>query len=48
MYSILSKRFVGVDGKVTGVDTVRVQFVGGKMEEIPGSEEHFPDRKSVV
>jgi len=41
IYSILSKKFHGKDGKVTGVDTVKVQFVGGKMEEVPGSEKHY-------
>ncbi|MCB9622553.1 MAG: glutamate synthase subunit beta [Sandaracinus sp.] len=41
-FGILTKRFVD-DGKgnVKGVETVRVKFANGKLEEIPGSEETF-------
>ncbi len=41
-FGILTKRFLD-DGKghVKGVETVRVRFAGGKLEEIPGSEETF-------
>ncbi|MCB9631693.1 MAG: glutamate synthase subunit beta [Sandaracinus sp.] len=41
-FGILTKRFLD-DGKgnVKGVETVRVRFANGKLEEIPGSEETF-------
>jgi len=41
-FGILTKRFLD-DGKgnVKGVETIRVRFVGGKLEEIPGTEETF-------
>jgi glutamate synthase (NADPH/NADH) len=41
IYSILSKKFHGKDGQVVGVDTVKVEFVNGKMEEVPGSEQYY-------
>lgn len=46
-YSILTKRFTGnADSGVTGIDTVRVRWIKERgerprMEEIPGSEEHW-------
>ncbi len=36
-WSILAKRVVGVDGAVTGLECVRVEWVGGHMQEIEGS-----------
>ncbi|HWH73535.1 MAG TPA: glutamate synthase subunit beta [Methylibium sp.] len=38
-FAIATKEFVGKNGKVTGLKTVRVQFEGGKMTEVPGSEQ---------
>lgn len=45
-YSILSKEFLGEDGKVTGIRTVRVEWKrldsgAWQMAEVPGSEEVF-------
>ena len=37
-FAISTKEFVGARGKVTGVKTVRVEWQGGKMVEVPGSE----------
>ncbi len=37
-WAILTKRVAGTDGQVTGLDCVRVEWVGGKMQEIAGSE----------
>jgi glutamate synthase (NADPH/NADH) small chain len=37
-FAISTKEFVGEKGKVTGVKTVRVEWHGGKMVEVPGSE----------
>ncbi len=37
-WAILTKRVTGKDGQVTGLDCVRVEWVGGKMQEIAGSE----------
>lgn len=38
-FAIATKEFIGEKGKVTGVKTVRVQWVGGKMLEVEGSEQ---------
>ncbi|MFM5917244.1 MAG: glutamate synthase subunit beta [Novosphingobium sp.] len=37
-WAILAKRVAGKDGKVTGLDCVRVEWTGGQMQEIAGSE----------
>ncbi len=37
-WSVLTKRVVGEDGKVTGLECVRVEWVNGKMQEVAGSE----------
>ncbi len=37
-WAILTKRVVGEGSQVTGLDCVRVEWVNGKMQEIPGSE----------
>ena len=37
-WSVLTKRVISADGVVTGLECVRVEWVGGKMEEIAGSE----------
>jgi glutamate synthase (NADPH) small chain len=42
-FGILTKRLVGdADGRVAGLDAVRIELHGGKMIEIPGSELHIP------
>jgi glutamate synthase (NADPH/NADH) small chain len=38
-FAIATKEFLGVKGKVTGLKTVRVEWKGGKMIEVPGSEQ---------
>jgi glutamate synthase (NADPH/NADH) small chain len=38
-FAISTKEFVGENGKVTGVKTVRVEWKDGKMVEVTGSEE---------
>ncbi len=40
-FAIATKEFVGGKGKVTGLKTVRVQWQGGKMVEVPGSEQEY-------
>jgi glutamate synthase (NADPH/NADH) small chain len=37
-WAILTKRVAGHDGKVTGLDCVRVEWQNGQMQEVPGSE----------
>ena len=37
-FAISTKALLGENGKVTGLTTVRVEWVGGKMVEVPGSE----------
>ena len=37
-WAILTKRVAGHDGQVTGLDCVRVEWVQGQMQEVPGSE----------
>ena len=41
-FAISSKAFVGEKGHVTGVQTVRVQWLDGKMQEVPGTEKTIP------
>ena len=38
-FAIATKEFIGENGKVTGVKTVRVEFKDGKFNEVPGSEQ---------
>ncbi|PND40036.1 glutamate synthase [Paucibacter aquatile] len=38
-FAISTKEFLGEKGKLTGVKTVRVEWQGGKMVEVPGSEQ---------
>ncbi|MBA3623826.1 MAG: glutamate synthase subunit beta [Methylibium sp.] len=38
-FAIGTKEFIGEGGKVTALKTVRVEWQGGKMVEVPGSEE---------
>jgi len=38
-FAIATKEFIGEKGKVTGVKTVRLEWTGGKMTEVPGSEQ---------
>jgi len=38
-FAIQTKEFMGENGKVTGVKTVRVEFMDGKFSEVPGSEQ---------
>ncbi len=38
-FAISTKEFIGKDGKVTGVKTVRVEWKDGKMVEVAGTEE---------
>ena len=38
-FAISTKEFVGASGKLTGLKTVRVEFNGGKLVELPGTEQ---------
>ncbi|XHS80057.1 glutamate synthase subunit beta [Burkholderiaceae bacterium UC74_6] len=38
-FAIATKEFLGEKGKLTGVKTVRLEWAGGKMTEVPGSEQ---------
>ena len=38
-FAISTKEFIGQKGKVTGLQTVRVEWQGGKMVEVEGSEQ---------
>ncbi|MBK1686783.1 glutamate synthase subunit beta [Rubrivivax gelatinosus] len=40
-FAIATKEFVGSKGKLTGLKTVNVQWQGGKMVEVPGSEREW-------
>ena len=40
-FAVATKRFTGENGRVTGLDAVRLEFRGGQMQEIPGSEFHI-------
>ena len=37
-WSVLAKRVIGEGGEVTGLECVKVEWVGGRMQEVPGSE----------
>ena len=37
-WAVLTKRVVGEDGKVTGLECVRADWTDGKLAEVPGSE----------
>ena len=37
-WAVLTKRAIGENGKLTGLECVRVEWAGGRMQEIPGSE----------
>ncbi|PNY81946.1 glutamate synthase subunit beta [Deinococcus koreensis] len=41
-FAIATKEFLGEGGRVTGVKTVRIEFEGGRLTEVPGSEEIHP------
>lgn len=47
-YAIATKEFVGENGKLTGLKTVRLEWAGGKMVEVPGSEEFFPAGRAFL
>jgi glutamate synthase (NADPH/NADH) small chain len=40
-FAISTKEFIGTKGKVTGLTTVHVEFKGGKMVEIAGTEKTY-------
>ena len=40
-FAIATKEFIGQKGKVTGLKTVHVQWVNGKMVEVPGTEKEY-------
>ncbi|WP_288433335.1 glutamate synthase subunit beta [uncultured Deinococcus sp.] len=41
-FAIATKEFIGKGGKLTGVKTVRMEMVEGKLQEVAGSEETHP------
>jgi glutamate synthase (NADPH/NADH) small chain len=41
-WSIATKEFVGKNGKVEALSTVRLEWKDGKMSEVPGSESRLP------
>ena len=41
-WSVLTKEVVGENGQVTGLKCVRIEWVDGQMQEIPGSEFVLP------
>ncbi|MEJ6010759.1 glutamate synthase subunit beta [Novosphingobium aquae] len=41
-WAINARRVIGEDGKVTGLECVRVEWVGGRMQEVEGSEFVLP------
>ncbi len=40
-FAIATKAFVGENGRVTGLKTVHVEWKGGKMVEVPGTEREY-------
>ena len=41
-FAISTKAFTGEKGKLKGLTTVQVEFTGGKLVEVPGTEKHYP------
>jgi glutamate synthase (NADPH) small chain len=41
-FAIATKEFVGHKGKLVALRTVQVEWAGGKMVEVPGTEKEFP------
>ena len=41
-WSVATKALIGKDGKVTGLKAARVEWKGGKMSEVAGSEFDLP------
>jgi glutamate synthase (NADPH/NADH) small chain len=41
-FAIATKEFIGSKGKLTTLKTVRLEWSGGKMSEVPGSEKDYP------
>ncbi|KEF34718.1 glutamate synthase [Deinococcus sp. RL] len=41
-FAVATKAFLGEGGRVTGVQTVRLDWEGGQMREVPGSEAVIP------
>jgi glutamate synthase (NADPH/NADH) small chain len=37
-WAVVTKRAVGVNGQLTGLECARVEWVNGKMQDVPGSE----------
>ncbi len=40
-FAIATKEFMGAKGKLTGLKTVQVEWQGGKMTEVPGTEKEW-------
>jgi len=40
-FAIATKEFIGQDGKLTGLKTVNLEWKGGKMTEVPGTEKEY-------
>ncbi len=40
-FAIATKEFLGSKGKLTGLKTVQVEWAGGKMREVPGTEKDW-------
>ena len=41
-FAVSTKAFTGEKGKLKGLTTVQVEFQGGKLVEVPGTEKHYP------
>ena len=41
-FAIATKEFMGEQGRLTGLKTVKLEWQDGKMQEVPGSEEIYP------
>jgi glutamate synthase (NADPH) small chain len=42
VYSVSTQRFLGEDGKVTGLELVEVEMVDGRFQPVPGTEQVIP------
>jgi glutamate synthase (NADPH/NADH) small chain len=47
-FSLATKEFIGENGKLIALKTVRLEWHNGRMSEVPGSEEIFPAERAFL
>ena len=47
-FAIMTKRFIGKDGKLTGIETVNIEVDGRDLKEIEGTEKTWPCELAIL